>query len=273
MFPPGNRIRHTMESYRGSRYFRVSIVGGAIVVVASLLFGVVTLFSPKSWTPSFPEHTTLVTNELAYTDPGKTGVRRSKDWIVTSGSLFAKAGAGWTGPIDGDRPDLRSQSHTGSAVFRAVTRRADFRDVTIDFDLYVTTMTTTRRTGSHAYDGVHVFLRYRNPQELYTVTVDRRDRIGTIKIKRPGGPSNGGVYTTLAYAPHAVPLRRWIHERVRVANEGAGVRITWWSNGREILNVLSAGSGSRAPVTAAGRVGIRGDNTEFLFRNFTVSPA
>jgi hypothetical protein len=273
MSPPSDRIQHTLARHRGSRYFRVSVVGGAIVLVASLLVGVTTLFAPKSWTASFPARTTLVTNERAYSDPGGKGVTRSDDWIVTSGSLFSKAGAGWTGPIDGARPDPRSQSHTGSAVFRAVTRRSDFRDVTIDFDLYINTMTTTRRTGAHAYDGVHVFLRYHNPQALYTVSVDRRDRIAVIKIKRPGGSSNGGIYTTLGYAPLPVPVRRWVHERVRVANEGGGVRITLWSNGREILNVLSSGSGSRTPLTTAGRVGIRGDNTEFLFRNFTVSPA
>jgi hypothetical protein len=203
----------------------------------------------------------------------KRGITRSDEWIVTSGSLFSKRGAGWTGPIDGDRPDLHSKSHTGSAVFRAVTRRADFRDVTIDFEPYVEGMTTTRRTGSLAHDGVHVFLRYRDPRSLYTVSVDRRDRIAAIKIKRPGGPSDGGTYTLLGTAPLPLPQHQWVHQRVRVANEGHGVRITLWSNGREILNVLSRGSGASAPLMTAGRVGMRGDNTEFMFRNFTVSPA
>jgi hypothetical protein len=273
MFPSRDQVKGSWAGYRGSRYFGVSVVGGAILVIVSLLLSVAALFAPSSWTASFPQGTTLITNELAYSDPGKRGVTRSDEWIVTSGSLFSKGGAGWTGPIDGDRPDLHSTSHTGSAVFRAVTRRADFRDVTIDFDLQVEEMTTTRRTGSHAYDGVHVFLRYRDPQSLYTVSVDRRDQIAAIKIKRPGGSSDGGTYTLLGSAPLPVPLHRWVHERVRVANEGDGVRITLWSNGREVLNVLSSGSGASAPLMTAGRVGVRGDNTEFMFRNFTVSPA
>jgi hypothetical protein len=268
-----DRRRHVPAGGRAGRFSGVSLVGSAVIVLVLQLLKMAAITPPGTWTASFPARTSLITNERAYTQPLAIGVPRSDDWLVTSGSLFSRGHAGWTGPLDGDRPDLRSKQHTGSAVFRAVTRRADFRDVIIDFDLQVARMTTTQRTGKHAYDGVHVFLRYRDPQTLYTVSVDRRDHLAVVKIKRPGGPSNGGEYTTLGSAALTVPPHRWLHEKVRIANERGGVRITLWTAGREVLTVLNNGSGPSAPLLGAGRVGLRGDNTEFLFRNFTVSPA
>lgn len=250
-------------------------LAGLALIIAGLLAGALiwrAAGSSGAWEASFADNAALVSNGLAYAHPNEPGVRTSCQWIVTSGSLFSDDGVGWTGPIDGLRPDRLSRRHTGSAVFRAVTRRDDFRDVTVSFDLYVMGMTTTPRTGSHAYDGVHVFLRYENPQSLYAVSVDRRDGTAAVKIKRPGGPSNGGTYTLLGSAPLAVPLHRWVHERVSVVNESGGVRIVLWSEGREVLNVLSNGTGKSAPLRSAGRVGLRGDNTEFRFRNFTVTP-
>lgn len=273
MFPSRDRIRRSLGDFRRGRYWTVSVVGGLIILAIGILSGMAAVLAPSTWTASFPSGDTLISNELAYAQPDRSGVKTSDDWIVTSGSLFSDEHAGWTGPIDGDTPDLRSSRHTGSAVFRAVTRRDDFRDVTVDFDLYIREMTTTRRTGKHAYDGVHVFLRYHNPQSLYAVSVVRRDDSAAVKIKRPGGPSDGGEYTTLGAAPIKVPSHRWVHEKIRIVNQGADVRITLWTDGREILNVLSNGSGSSAPLVDAGRVGLRGDNTEFLFRHFRVSPA
>jgi len=273
MFPSHDRRQRLPVGDSARRFAGVSIIGSALIVLVLQVLKMAGILPPGTWTAPFPSGTTLITNERAYTQPLAIGVPRSNVWLVTSGSLFSRDHAGWTGPIDGDRPDLRSRQHTGSAVFRAVTRRQDFRNVTIDFDLKIVRMTTTPRTGSHAYDGVHVFLRYRNPQSLYAVSVVRRDHLAVVKIKRPGGPSNGGVYTTLGTARVILPPGQWVHEKVRIANERGRVRITLWTAGRQVLSVLSDGSGASAPLLGAGRVGLRGDNTEFLFRNFTVSPA
>lgn len=268
-----DRIRRTVTRLRYGYYGRMPVVAGLIAIVIGILAGTLMLLSPAGWTARFPAGDTLISNEVAYQHPNERGVRRSAAWIVTSGSLFARDHTGWTGPIDGDSPDLDSRRHTGSAVFRAVTRRDDFQNVVVTFDLYIDGMTTTRRTGRHSYDGVHVFLRYHNPQSLYAVSVDRRDRTVAIKIKRPGGPVDGGDYTTLGTAPLTVPDHHWMHETVRIVNEDGGVRITLWTNAREVISVLSNGSGQTAPLTEPGRVGLRGDNTEFSFRNFSVTAA
>lgn len=273
MFQLRNRISRTAAALREQRRARFLAVVGLIILADGILIGGVATASPAPWAATFSNGQGLVTNELDYSAPKRRGVTRSDQWLVTSGSLFAKHGAGWTGPIDGQTPDLLSRKHTGSAVFRAVTRRNDFLNVTVSFDLYVDAMTQTARTKKQAYDGVHVFLRYTNPQSLYAVSIDRRDNGAVVKIKRPGGTANGGTYTTLASAPHVMPRHTWVHQKVRVLNERRGVRITWWSGGREILNVLSNGTGVSAPLRGAGRVGLRGDNTEFQFRNFRVDPA
>jgi len=210
-----------------------------------------------------------------YNERGVVGneldARRSAQWLVTSGSLFNDHGAGWTGPIDGQRPDANSARTTDSAVFRAVTQRRDFGNVTVRFELNVARTGTTERTGTHAYDGVHVFLRYQSPQQLYAVSVDRRDSTVAIKVKTPGGPSDGGDYATLAQAPFHFRDGQWVREKVVVTNVAGGVRISLWTDGVQLLSTTDRNPGDAA-LTRAGRVGLRGDNTEFRFRDFTVSP-
>jgi hypothetical protein len=50
------------------------------------------------------------------------------------------------------------------------------------------------------------------------------------------------------------------------------VRIALSINRREVLSTVSSGRGLD-PILAAGRVGLRGDNCQFFFRDFTVTPA
>ena len=244
---------------------RVGAVVGAALLVLIAVGALIVAQRParsSTWRASFGPGRDLITNEL--------GARRSDQWLVTSGSLFNDHGAGWTGPIDGHRPDANSAQATDSAVFRAVTQRRDFGNVTVRFELNVARTGTTARTGPHAYDGVHVFLRYQSPQLLYAVSVDRRDSTVAIKVKTPGGPSNGGDYATLAQAPFHFRDGRWVREKVVVANVVGGVRITLWTDGAQLLSITNRDPGDGA-LTHAGRVGLRGDNTEFRFRDFTVS--
>lgn len=239
-----------------------------VILVAVVLAAVVAALvltrthHSSTWRASFGSGRNLVANEL--------GPHRSSQWLVTSGSLFTDQGAGWTGPIDGERPDANSTRATDSAVFRAVTQRRDFGNVTVRFELNAARAITTERTGEHAYDGVHVFLRYQSPQLLYAVSVDRRDATVAIKVKIPGGPSNGGDYATLAQAPFAFPVGRWTQEKVVITNVSGGVRITLWTGGVQLLSITDPNPAD-AELAHAGRVGLRGDNTEFRFRNFTVS--
>jgi hypothetical protein len=222
---------------------------------------------------SFPGGTELITNERAYFSPHAVGVHTSPTWIVSSGSLFSYDGTGWTGIPDSVAPNDNSSNSTDSAVFRAITRRADFTNVTVSFELRVLKLVSTKRTPATAYDGVHVFLRYQNPQELYAVSVYRRDGIVGVKEKTPGGPSNGGTYSTLAQMPYEIPLRVWVPIHVTIVTLVSGsVRINLDINGHQELTTTVPPSRS-APILGAGRVGLRGDNCEFFFRDFTVSAA
>ena len=106
----------------------------------------------------------------AHADPG------SGNWPAesTSGSLLADDRTGWTGPIDGVDPDTYSRRQTDSAVFRLVSRRSDFRNVRVEFAPDVARLSSTTRTPPQAYDGVHVFLRYKSAQLLDAISVFRR---------------------------------------------------------------------------------------------------
>jgi hypothetical protein len=53
----------------------------------------------------------------------------------------------------------------------------------------------------------------------------------------------------------------------------AGVRLTFWSDGHPVVSALDHGQNGTPPLRQPGRVGIRGDNAEFHFRDFQVLDA
>jgi hypothetical protein len=253
------------------RTLRVPVLLG-VVAVAILAFGwwLAHDRSPEPLlAPRFPEQRALVTNELSHTHPDTPGVHVSKDWIVTSGSLFADHGTGWTGPLDARTPDVDSRRSTNSAVLRALTRRADLGDVVVSMELDVAGLQVVPGTERHNYDGVHVMLRYTSPQSLYYVSVCRRDGTAVIKKKNLSTPSDDeGTYVTLASAPFRCPTRTWSSVKVEVRTTTAGVRLTFWSGGRQVVSALDDGRNGTPPLRQPGRVGIRGDNAQFHFRDF-----
>ncbi|MEV3857205.1 hypothetical protein AB0J38_23100 [Streptomyces sp. NPDC050095] len=220
--------------------------------------------------PRFPQQG-LVTNEFAYWHPNEPHVRHSPDWVMTSGSLFGKDGAGWTGAPDGAGPDARSAGATDSAVFRLTSRERDFGDTTVRLRLRVEDLVTTARTPAQPYDGVHIWLRFRSERETYAVSVARRDGEVAVKRKTPGGASNGGTYVTLAHAHSPAPQGSWLEvaTSARTLPDGR-VRVTLDLAGRRVLDVVDDEPGGLA---RPGAVGIRGDNTEFLFTHFSARAA
>jgi hypothetical protein len=225
-----------------------------------------TLFAPR-----FGSGTALMTNDYAYFNKGNRRAVRSSDWLVTSGSLFARRGAGWTGIPDSAAPNARSTNGTGSATFRLVTRLRDFGNVAVSFELLTQQLVHTRHNHAHSWDGVHVFLHYRSQHSLYVLTVNRRDNVALVKKKRPGGPANGGTYYTVgssvSYRP---PLGRWQHVLATIrSNADHTVTIALYLDGRQLLTRTDAGVGGDA-LTGPGAVGIRGDNAQFEFANFRV---
>jgi hypothetical protein len=217
----------------------------------------------------------LITNEFAFFNPGNRAAVHSPVWLVTSGSLFARDGSGWTGVPDVGQTGPRSASATNSSVFRAVTQRADFQNVTVSFGLLVQRFLSATSGPTPGWEGVHVFLRYQTPVSLYVVSVDRSDGVIVIKKKVPGGPApvDGGTYYTLASVQGRSVSGRWEQVRVSVANSGTEtVYIRLWLDGKRRLQAIDNGIGNVAPITQPGRVGLRGDYTEFEFSHFTVGP-
>jgi hypothetical protein len=228
-----------------------------------------------TWRPAFAASRALVANELDVSSSADR-VARSPDWIVTSGSLFSDDGAGWTGLVDGRTPDPRSQTATGSAVFRVVSQPT-FLSCVVELDLRLDDRTTTPRTPPRAYDGVHIFVRYRNPWNLYAVSVARRDGLVVVKRKESRGnaelgPDDNAGYVTLATATAPFPFHTWHHVAVGVSDVPGGVRLTLAVDGRTLLDVVDEGLDGGRPLVGPGRIGIRGDNTEFHFRDVVVTP-
>lgn len=266
------RVPGRRETGRDRLIWRAGAItaAGALIAIPVVLL---TRGTPALLVTSFPMARRLITNERAYSSPHGVGVHRSRTWLVTSGSLFSDHGAGWTGVPDDVAPDINSGNGTDSAVFRVVTRRASFENVSVGFDLRISRLVSTRRTPAVAYDGVHVFLRYQNPAYLYVVSVYRRDGIVAVKEKIPGGTTNGGTYVTLAEAPYRMPLHQWVPVRVSIVSQSGGtVRLELTIGGRTVLTETQDHS-KVDPILKPGRVGIRGDNCEFWFRDFTVTPA
>ncbi|HLY49020.1 MAG TPA: hypothetical protein VKR21_07475 [Solirubrobacteraceae bacterium] len=225
---------------------------------------------PTLFAPRFPQSVGLVTNDFAYFNPTYPHAARSRDWIVTSGSLFARHGVGWSGVPDSATPNAHSSNGTGSATFRLVTRRRDFGNVAVSFDLKTERFVTTRRTPARSWDGIHIFLHYRSQHALYALAVNRRDGVVLVKKKRPGGPANGGTYFTIGKQVRYAPvLGVWQHVLAIITTAQSTVTISLYIDGRQLLSRTDTGSHGDA-LTAPGAVGIRGDNSEFEFRNFRV---
>jgi hypothetical protein len=213
----------------------------------------------------------LITNEFAFYNPSNPSARTSPLWLATSGSLFALDHAGWTGVPDVGTPGPASAAVNNSSVFRVVTRRADFQNVTVSFGLFVQRFMMPQSGNEVSWRGVHVFLRYQTADLLYVASVDRSDGRIVIKKKVPGGTSSGGTYYTLGIANGTAVTGRWEQVKVSATNSGADVDLSVWLDGRLRLRTVDNGIGDVAPIAQSGRVGLRGDYAEFMFRAFAVT--
>ncbi len=216
---------------------------------------------------SFSGRDRLLANERSGRDPRAP---RSARWDVTSGSWFVRRGRGWTGVPDGASPGCCSRRTTGSAVFRVVTRRRQPGDVEVAFTLRAQRLIATPRTPEQAYDGVHVLLRYRSERELYVASLGRRDGAIVVRRKLPGGTANGGRYADVggrAMLPIPFGVDRRIVVRVRDVLAGVGFRVL--VDGVSVLAVTDTGASERV-IAGDGRVGLRGDNADFLVDDLSV---
>ena len=248
-----------------TRLIAVAVLCG---LAAAIYLGLSTRSPKVLFVAKFPRHG-LITNEFAYYNHRDRRAVPSSDWVATSGSLFARDGAGWTGVPDGSAPDSRSARATDSAVFRLRTRRANFSNVAVSFQLRIDRLLTTARTPAEAYDGVHVWLHYQTPNWLYFASVSRRD--GRIVIGKKLPTAGGGQYADLDRAPnHPFPLHRWEAVQATIESDGHKVIIRVLINGQLVARTVD--DGTRGPtILRPGHVGIRGDNASFEFKDFKVT--
>ena len=215
----------------------------------------------------------LVTNEFAYREPNSPQAHDSADWIVTSGSLFAQDGDGWTGVPDSGETGTDSAKYNDSAVFRLVTRRRDFGAVKVATAVKVDQPITTPRTPASEWDGAHLWLRYHSPSELYALSFRRRDGLLVIKRKVTADDSaavDGGDYTTLAQTKLPIPYGSWQQVAGSAVNGSNGtIRLELEVNGHTALSVVDHAPGA---LLNPGGVGLRVDNSELWFRDFTATP-
>lgn len=196
----------------------------------------------------------------------------SAQWFVTSGSLFVRDGQGWSGMPDVGPVDERSEQATGSSTFRAHTRRGDFGDIVVSTQFRLEDYVVAPGAVRHEWDGLHLMLRVQGEAELYTVSLARRDGHVALKRKLPGGPVNGGTYTSVVDVASPNPVAGDDHSaRVLVRNRGPdAVEIALELDGTTVFDVVDQGSGVPA-LTAPGAVGIRADNLEFAIESLVVS--
>jgi hypothetical protein len=250
------------------------LLAASLLLLAGVLLVNSRLLRPREQVlDDFDRPDGLVTNEFAHWNPASPNAVRSPVWDVTSGSLFAQGGVGWTGRPDATAPTPASTSATNSAVFRVVTHRGDFRNCTLSLSLHVRRFVHTPLTPPRPWDGVTIFLRYQSEELLYAVSVSRRDGSVVIKKKVPGGDVNGGTYYTLAEDTKPSPAGDWRRVRISINDRSDGtVVIRLRQRGRQLV-ARDTGIGDTAPINSAGRIGLRGDNADFEFDDVTVSRA
>lgn len=215
----------------------------------------------------------VITNEYAFWNPTLKDAVQSANWELTSGTIFRKGGMGATGiPDGGGVMNALSSIANNNCIFRCVTKRKDFGDFKAAFDFTASGLVTGAQTPAVDWDGAHVFLRYQSEQSLYYASFIRRDGKVVIKKKIPGGPSNGGTYYDMSpYVANVLPLNKLAKIEATIKNVATGVQITLSVNGTKVLDVIDNGSVGGAPITTPGGTGLRGDNLNFTFDNFTVS--
>lgn len=219
----------------------------------------------------------IITNAYAYWTPTDTLGYRSSIWENETATLYRRANTGWSGvPNGGGDVDRTSSQVNGSEMFRMWTQRADFGNVLVTMKLRHEAYTngSTADWPAKSWDGLKLWLRRggrTGSHNLYTVEVNRRQ--GNVMLQKKCAGSD--QYTILAQtATNSMPALgdQWetVGGSVRTNADGT-VSLQLIREGRVVLEATDDGDGGCAPITAAGRVGIRGDNTQFGVDDFVVA--
>lgn len=220
----------------------------------------------------------IVTNEFAYWSPDSSCPYKSSTWEMTSGTLLVKNNAGYSGiPTVESSAVCDSGQRTDSAVFRLITKNNSFKDITVSMD-YEVLGHGGGGANSSAYDGLHIWTGYQNEYSLYVATIFRWDGNLVIKKKVPAATANcavsanDGCYYNLSPETAFRNLETtgtWHHAAISYFNDSSNtVNISLSIDGQLVYKVKD--TDTHGPAYHSGAVGVRGDNTEFYFKNFKV---
>lgn len=239
-----------------------SVLAALTMVGASPTFGPPGDPAPPVFVDAFDGVDRLVTNEYAHDNPTAGDAVTSTAWDVSSGSLFVRDGAAWTGPIDRESPGPQSAVATGSAAFRAFARVEGPSDMLLTLRLSAISFSDVEPT--NPWDGAHILLRADGETEFYSISVLRRDDKIVVKRKIPGGPSNGGTYVTLAMTDYSRLDAGWHDVRIATTDRDGTVIIEVSIDDVHVVTAVDSGQYG-PPIIDPGAIAIRADNLEFTF--------
>jgi hypothetical protein len=233
----------------------IGTAGLALVLVLALS-GDIGHERPLLFRDSFDGPDGIITNHYAYYAPPYVDAYRSPTWEVQSGCALQDGNRLWTGAPTANEPNRECSNGTGSAVFRMWTKRSDFGDVDVSLGLRNDGFTREGET----WDGVKIYLRRQDGDNFYTAEVNRRE--GNVIIQR----KCDGRYALLdGVRSAATPARvgKWENVGGTVVNlPHDEVRIQVVRGGDVVLEATDE-AGACDALRRPGRVGVRGDRTEF----------
>lgn len=221
---------------------------------------------------SFTGEDGVITNHYAFWSDDDSAFRDDV-WEMESGCALRSDNTLWTGVPTSNLPNRDCSNGSGSEVFRLWTKRS-FTDVNVTFSLrnngYV-----AGAEGERTWDGIKIWLRRQGGSGsvgLYTAEVNRRQ--GNIMIeKKCAGSDEYHILSQARPEGSDASFGEWEQVGGSIKNEGDGsVTLTLMRHGQTVLEATDDGVGC-APYTTAGRVGIRGDYTDFNADDFLVTPA
>lgn len=260
------RERHTGRPRRRRRLLLSAVV--MTVLAGAVWFGARSLSGGPGYSIDFSGRDGLVTNEYAYWNNRDPDRVVSDGLILTSGSLFRRAGRGWSGKVDRTPPDVLSVRTTDSAAFKMFTRSKAFGDARVGFRFRVISLGTDE--SANDWDGLHVLLRADLVDRFYAVSVFRSDGAVVIKRRSDVASDDAAAYRTLATEKAALSKGEWHRAEIITRNVDDGVTIEVRLDGKVAVAAFDVGQGGRPALVGQGQVGLRGDNTEFEIDDFSV---
>jgi hypothetical protein len=222
---------------------------------------------------SFTGEDGVITNHYAFWSPGDETAFRSDVWEMESGCALRHDNTLWTGVPTSNLPNKDCSNGSGSETFRLWTKQS-FGDVSVSFSLRNNGYAVGSQ-GERTWDGIKIWLRRQGGTGsvgLYTAEVNRRQ--GNIMIqKKCGGSTEYHILSQARPEGSDASIGEWEKVGGLVQNQPDGsVRLALVRHGQTVLEATDNGVGC-APITSAGRVGIRGDSTNFNADDFLVAPA